>query len=76
AARAMSQGLKVDRTPSVGAIMQNGGGFGHVAIVESVLPNGDVSVSEMNAYVAGGGYNVVSGRIILAANAGQYLYIH
>lgn len=76
AARAASEGLKVDRTPSVGAIMQNGGGFGHVAIVESVLPNGDVSVSEMNAYVAGGGYNVVSGRIILAANAGQYLYIH
>lgn len=76
AALAMNQGLSVNRTPSVGAIMQNGGGLGHVAIVEKILPNGDVQVSEMNAYVSGGGYNIVSGRTVLAANAGQYLYIH
>ncbi len=69
-------GLLVNRTPSVGAIMQNGGGFGHVAIVESVLENGDISISEMNAYVSGGGYNIVSGRIVPAANVGQYLFIH
>lgn len=73
---AARSGLRVDHTPSIGAIMQNGGGLGHVAVVENILPNGDVSVSEMNAYVAGGGYNIVSGRIILAANASQYLYIH
>jgi len=69
-------GLSVNNTPGVGAIMQNGGYLGHVAIVESILPNGDVSISEMNAYVSGGGYNIVSGRIISAGNAGQYLYIH
>lgn len=69
-------GLTVDNTPSVGAIVQNGGGAGHVAIVENILANGDVSVSEMNAYVSGGGFNVVSGRIISASYAGQYLYIH
>ena len=69
-------GLSVDHTPSVGAIMQNGGYLGHVAIVESILPNGDLSVSEMNAYVSGGGYNIVSGRTILSGNVGQYWFIH
>lgn len=73
---AQRDGLSVNNTPAVGAIMQNGGGYGHVAIVESILPNGDVSISEMNAYVSGGGYNIVSGRIVSAGNAGQYLYIH
>jgi N-acetylmuramoyl-L-alanine amidase len=73
---AAREGLLVNNTPSVGAIMQNGGYFGHVGIVESILPNGDLSISEMNAYVAGGGYNIVSGRIVSAASAGQYLYIH
>lgn len=73
---AQKDGLLVNNTPSVGAVMQNGGGYGHVAIVESILPNGDVSISEMNAYVSGGGYNIVSGRIVSAGNASQYLYIH
>jgi surface antigen/Mor family transcriptional regulator len=68
-------GLTVSRTPTVGAIMQNGGYLGHVAIVESILPNGDLSVSEMNAYVSGGGYNIVSGRTVPAGNIGQYLFI-
>ncbi len=73
---ASRDGLIVDRTPSVGAIVQNGGYLGHVAIVESILENGDLSISEMNASVAGGGYNIVSGRIILSGNIGQYSYIH
>lgn len=76
AANARTAGIRVDNFPSVGAIIQNGGYLGHVGIVESILPNGDVSISEMNAYVSGGGYNIVSGRIISAGNAGQYLYIH
>lgn len=69
-------GLVVDHTPSVGAVMQNVGGYGHVAIVEAILENGDISISEMNAYVPGGGWNIVSGRIVPAGNAGQYMYIH
>lgn len=76
AARAQAEGYLVNNVPSVGAIMQNGGGYGHVAIVEEILPNGDISVSEMNAYVPGGGFNVVSGRIVPAANVGSYSYIH
>lgn len=74
--KASKDGLVVNNIPSVGSIMQNGGGYGHVAIVESILPNGDVSISEMNAYVSGGGYNIVSGRIVSAGNVGNYLYIH
>lgn len=73
---ARQAGLRVDGKPAVGAIMQNGGGLGHVAIVEQILDNGDLSVSEMNAYVSGGGWNIVSGRIVPAGNIGQYLYIH
>jgi surface antigen/phage tail protein X len=76
AANARQDGLLVNNTPSAGAIIQNGGYLGHVGIVESILANGDLSISEMNAYVPGGGYNIVSGRIIPAANIGQYLYIH
>lgn len=70
---ARNDGLVVNGTPSAGAIMQD---WGHVAIVESILPNGDISISEMNAYVSGGGYNIISGRIVSAGNVGQYLYIH
>lgn len=66
----------VNNTPSRGAIVQNGGGYGHVGIVEQVKPNGDIVVSEMNAYVAGGGWNVVNGRIIPANQARYYAYIH
>jgi len=77
AANAARDGYVVDQTPSVGAIMQSGGGwYGHVAIVESIAENGDVTISEMNASVSGGGYNIVSGRTVLAGNASQYNYIH
>ena len=70
---ARNDGLAVDNSPSAGAVIQD---WGHVGIVESVLPNGDLSISEMNAYVSGGGYNIVSGRIVPAGNVGQYLFIH
>jgi surface antigen/peptidyl-tRNA hydrolase len=73
---AAADGVQVDNSPSVGAVIQNGGGFGHVGIVEKILPNGDISISEMNAYFPGGGYNTVSGRIVLAGNVPNYLYIH
>lgn len=76
AALAAKDGLVVNKIPSAGSIIQNGGGFGHVGVVESVLENGDISISEMNAYVSGGGYNIVSGRIIPAASVTQYNYIH
>lgn len=73
---AQAAGFLVNKTPAVGAIIQNGGGYGHVAIVEQVLPNGDIRISEMNAYVSGGGYNKVNGRIISAGNVASYNYIH
>lgn len=73
---ASREGLRVDNTPSAGAIIQNGGGYGHVGIVERVLPNGDIEISEMNAYVSGGGWNIVNGRVIPASQVRYYAYIH
>lgn len=73
---ASREGYVVNNTPSVGAIIQNGGGYGHVGIVERILPNGDIEVSEMNAYVSGGGWNKVDGRVISAAQTRYYAYIH
>jgi len=70
---ARAAGYTVSRTPAAGAVIQDAG---HVGIVESVLPNGDLQLSEMNASVAGGGYNIVSGRILPASQVGQYYYIH
>jgi len=76
ATQARNAGFAVNRTPSVGAVIQNGGGYGHVGVVEKILPNGDIQISEMNARVSGGGFNIVSGRTISASVVGQYLYIH
>lgn len=73
---AQAEGYLVNNVPSVGAVIQNGGGYGHVGVVEEILPNGDISVSEMNAYVPGGGFNIVSGRVIPASSVGSYSYIH
>ena len=67
-------GYTVNRTPEVGAIMQNGGGLGHVAIVESIADNGDLTLSEMNY---GGGWNQIHrGRVVSAGQASLYNYIH
>lgn len=73
ATNARVAGFAVNRTPAAGAVIQDSG---HVAIVEAVLPNGDLQLSEMNARVAGGGFNIVSGRILPASRVGQYYYIH
>ena len=73
ATNARNAGYTVNRTPAAGAVIQD---YGHVGIVEHVLPNGDLELSEMNARVSGGGFNIVSGRILPASQVGQYYYIH
>lgn len=70
-----SMGYRVDTTPSVGAIFQNGGGYGHVGIVEAINSDGSILVSEMNNY-AGGGYNGINDRIIPADQVASFNYIH
>lgn len=65
----------INHTPAIGAVMQTssgGGGYGHVAIVESISANGDVTVSEMNFM----GNNIVSSRTIPAGSASSFNYIH
>lgn len=67
-------GFGVDTTPTIGAVMQDAstGGWGHVAVVETVNPDGSVFVSEMNY----SGWNVKSTRTIPAGQTGSYNYIH
>lgn len=75
---AAANGFLVDGNPTPGAIMQNGGGYGHVAIVEAVNPGVSVTISEMNGYRFGGGWNRVGhgdiswGEVV----SGMYKYIH
>jgi surface antigen len=71
----LSAYFRVDSVPEVGAIFQNGGGYGHVGIVESINGDGSLVVSEMNNY-AGGGYNWINNRIIPANQVGSFNYIH
>jgi surface antigen len=68
---ATQEGYLVDHTPAVGAIIQNGGGLGHVAIVEAVNGNGTITISEMNGPA---GWNVIGYRTI--TNPGAFNYIH
>ena len=72
---AASAGYRVDNSPSAGAVLQSSGGwggYGHVAVVESVDGAGNVTISEMNY----AGWNVISGRTISAGQARSYNYIH
>lgn len=73
---ARAAGYPVNRTPAQGAVLVDTAGyFGHVAVVESVAANGDVTLSEMNNY-AYGGFGVVNKRTISAGQAAAYTYIH
>lgn len=59
---ARQSGYLVDDNPTPGAVQQSGGGyggFGHVAVVESTVPGVSVTISEMNAYRNGGGFDRV-----------------
>lgn len=75
---ASQAGFTVNQTPAVGAVMQNGGGYGHVSIVEAVNPGVSVTISEMNAYRFGGGYARIGHGDIPWSDAvsGYYNYIH
>jgi surface antigen len=76
AVNARAAGYPVNRTPAQGAILVDTAGyFGHVAVVESVAANGDVTLSEMNN-VAYGGFGIVNKRTISAGQAAAYTYIH
>lgn len=75
ASYARNAGFVVNGTPAVGSVLQNSwqaGGYGHVAVVESVNSDGSIFVSEMN-YV---GWNIRSTRTISAGEAASYNYIH
>lgn len=75
ASRASEDGYVVDHTPSFGAIMQISnvdGGLGHVAFVESVDPDGNWHISEMNVL----GLDVVDDKANPQSLASNYNFIH
>lgn len=73
---ATAAGFVVTRgNPGVGDVMQNGGGLGHVAVVEDLHANGAIRVSEMNYHANGGGWNIISYRTIDAGAVGSYYFI-
>lgn len=74
--RAAAAGYIVNRTPSVGAVFQTDVGYaGHVGVVESINPDGSITVSEMNYHGGPGtGWGKISTRVI--NNPGNYKYIH
>lgn len=72
---ALVAGYGVNHTPGVGDVMQNGGGYGHVAVVEKMNPDGSIVVSEMNYYGNGGGWNRISYRTLDAGAASAYNFI-
>lgn len=72
ASYAASSGFKVNKTPAPGAVIQNGGGYGHVGIVEAVNADGSLTVSDMNYR----GWNVISTRTVPASQVTAFNYIH
>ena len=60
---------------AAGAVLVEAGSPGHIGVVEQVLPNGDVVISEMNN-AAYGGFNIVNNRTIPAGQASLYQYVH
>lgn len=75
ASYARGSGYLVNNTPAVGAVMQDSysaGGYGHVAVVESVNADGSIFISEMNY----AGWNVKSTRTLSAGEASRYNFIH
>ncbi|MGI8634873.1 MAG: CHAP domain-containing protein [Segetibacter sp.] len=74
-ALARGSGFNVNSTPSIGSVLQTpnaAGGYGHVAVVESVHSNGSLTISEMNF----SGWGVRDTRRIPASQASSYNYIH
>ncbi|HET8671049.1 MAG TPA: CHAP domain-containing protein [Candidatus Saccharimonadales bacterium] len=83
--RAPAAGLVVNRTPSYGAaVVTSQRGAGHVAFVERVNADGSIWISEMNSRgqrsiedpTPAGGWNKVDFKLIPAATAAGYNYIH
>ncbi len=75
---AKSFGMEVSSKPRAGAVLWHknsryiAGGLGHVGFVESINPDGSITISDMNYPV----WNVVSNRRISPNEFDQYLFIY
>jgi surface antigen len=75
ASYARAAGYTVNSTPAPGAVIQNGGGYGHVGVVESVNPGESITITDMNY---AGNWNRVTSRTMSwgEATSGWFSYIH
>ena len=75
ASYARAAGYTVNTTPAPGAVIQNGGGYGHVGVVESVNPGESITITDMNY---AGNWNRVTSRTMSwgEATSGWFNYIH
>lgn len=75
ASYARAAGYTVNTTPAPGAVIQNGGGYGHVGVVESVNPGESITITDMNY---NGNWNRVTSRTMGwgEATSGWYSFIH
>jgi surface antigen len=75
ASYARAAGYTVNTTPAPGAVIQNGGGYGHVGVVESVNPGESITITDMNY---AGNWNRVTSRTMSwgEATSGMYSFIH
>ena len=80
AAGAAARGYRIGSAPAAGATVvfqpgvQGASGYGHVAHVEAVYPNGWFLMSEMNFYVNGGGWGRVDYRYAHAGWGVSFIY--
>ncbi len=76
--QARNAGIPTGNTPKVGAIAQwvsGGGGYGHVAVVESVNPNGTITISE-SSYSTDWRYTYLHRNNTIPANSVEnYIYV-
>lgn len=70
ATQARAMNYTVNSTPAVGAVIQSGN---HVGIVEEILPNGDLRITDMNY-----GYRLynLAERRIPVSTVSNYMFIH
>jgi surface antigen len=78
AGQARNAGIPTGNTPRVGAIAQwvsGGGGYGHVAVVESVNSNGTITISE-SSYSTDSRYTYLHRHNTIPANSVEnYIYV-
>ena len=70
----LSGSYAINRTPAAGDVFWTAAGYyGHVGIVDSVNPDGTITISDMNGIA---GWGAVGTKTIGPGEYGGYMFIH